>query len=356
MEMPAPAKRALIFYRSAGPEAGDMEQIFAAAERVDGINLAGYATNTVLPWELLPPDERQKIPGPRGTRECVWPAPARPDEQESVVRGSELMAQVLPASTNSLAEAIKAVAPAPPGTIFALGADGGYVVPPRSFTLYFGRAGQDVHVPVGRGDRHVSRVHGKLICDGDSRQWWLSNEGRLPIRLPDTMLLSGHEMPLRPGYTPLLIGAQQNVEHLLQVHIVKGPGVPDPGTGPGEETQPPDIFHLSKRERLVLIALAQRYLRQEPYPQPVTWKQVADDLHRVSPEEEWTRKKAEYVAGTVRERLAAGPDPVPGLLRDEGIGEPVGNTLNHNLIQALLRTATLLPSDLHLLGDGPRNS
>jgi hypothetical protein len=272
-----------------------------------------------------------------------------------MVRSSEFRAQILPPSTASLSEAVRAAPPAPPGTIFALGADGGYVVPPRKFTLYFGRAVEDVHVPIGHRDRRVSRVHGKLICDGDSRQWWLRNEGRLPIRLPDALLLSGHELPMRSGYTPLLIGTLRDQEHLLQIHIVKGPGVPDPATGPHEETQPPDdIVDLSKRERLVLTALAQRYLRQEPYPQPVTWKQVADDLNLVSSGEVWTRKKAEYVAGAVRERLASGEDPVPGLLRDEGIGEPVGNTLNHNLIQALLKSATLLPADLHALGDPTR--
>lgn len=270
------------------------------------------------------------------------------------MRSSEFRAQVLPSSTGGLSEAVNAVPSAPPGTIFALGASGGYVVPPRKFTLYFGRAGEDVHVPIGAGDRRVSRVHGKLICAGDSRQWWLRNEGRLPIRLPETLLLSGHETPMRSGYTPLLIGTLRGQEHLLQIHIVKGPGVPDPATGPHEETQPPDVFDLSRRERLVLTALAQRYLRHEPYPQPVTWKQVADDLNRVPSDEVWTRKKAEYVAGAVRERLASGADPVPGLLRDEGIGEPVGNTLNHNLIQALLKTATLLPTDLHVLGEPTR--
>jgi hypothetical protein len=38
-------------------------------------------------------------------------------------------------------------------------------------------------------------------------------------------------------------------------------------------------------------------------------------------------------------------------LREDGVGEPVGNTLNHNLIQALLRNTTLMPADLRLLGD-----
>lgn len=34
-----------------------------------------------------------------------------------------------------------------------------------------------------------------------------------------------------------------------------------------------------------------------------------------------------------------------GLTRDE-VGEPVGNTLNHNLITELLLTTTLVPPDL----------
>ena len=41
--------------------------------------------------------------------------------------------------------------------------------------------------------------------------------------------------------------------------------------------------------------------------------------------------------------------PVPGILRDDGVGEPVGNVLNHNLIRALLKNTTLLPNDLDLL-------
>lgn len=39
---------------------------------------------------------------------------------------------------------------------------------------------------------------------------------------------------------------------------------------------------------------------------------------------------------------------VEGLTREE-VGEPVGNTLNHNLIMELLRSTTLVPSDLNLL-------
>jgi hypothetical protein len=42
---------------------------------------------------------------------------------------------------------------------------------------------------------------------------------------------------------------------------------------------------------------------------------------------------------------------VPGLTREE-VGEPAGNMLNHNLIMELLRTITLMPQDLRLLGLG----
>ena len=43
---------------------------------------------------------------------------------------------------------------------------------------------------------------------------------------------------------------------------------------------------------------------------------------------------------------------MPGLTREE-VGEPVGNTLNHNLLVTLLRSTTLRPADVEVLdGDG----
>jgi hypothetical protein len=48
----------------------------------------------------------------------------------------------------------------------------------------------------------------------------------------------------------------------------------------------------------------------------------------------------------VRQRLSA--KGVPGLTREE-VGEPVGNTLNHNLLVALLRSTTLRPADVEVL-------
>jgi hypothetical protein len=261
---------------------------------------------------------------------------------------NEFMPQVLPGSTRSLASGIP---PAPPGTIFALAADGGFAVPPRRFTLHFGRDKDEVHVPIGVNDPYVSRLHGVLVCDG--REWWIRNKGKLPIQLPgDALLLSGHELLIEPGYTPLLIGSSKRRSHLLEVHVV-GSRTTHTDVEEHSRTKAPDVYDLNLVERLVLTALAQRYLRQERYPQPVSWNQVADDLNRLPDGRRWTPKIAAHIVGAVRERLAEAPDPVPGVRREDGVGEPVGNTLNHNLIQALLRSATLMPSDLHLLGQDP---
>jgi hypothetical protein len=265
------------------------------------------------------------------------------------VASKEFMPQVLPRSTRSLASGVPE---APPGTIFALAADGGFAVPPRKFTLHFGRDKDDVHVPIGINDPYVSRLHGVLV--GDGREWWVRNNGKLPIQLPGAaMLLSGHELLIEPGYTPLFIGSAKRRAHLLEIHVVGARAGDAGGDHHGRATKAPDVYDLSLVERLVLTALAQRYLRQERYPQPVSWSQVADDLNRLPDGREWTPKIAAHIVGAVRERLAEGPDPVPGIRREDGVGEPVGNTLNHNLIQALLSSTTLMPSDLHLLGEDP---
>ncbi len=259
---------------------------------------------------------------------------------------AEFVPQVLPASTRSLASGVPS---APDGTIFALAADGGFAVPPRKFTLHFGRGKDDVHVPIGLNDPYVSRLHGVLVCDG--REWWIRNQGRLPIQLPgDGMLLSGNELRMEPGYTPLFIGSAKRRSHLLEIHVVGSRAAAIDGEQ-HSRTKAPDVHDLSPVERLVLAVLAQRYLRQERYPQPLSWKQVADELNLLPGGREWTSKAVAHIVALVRERLAAGADPVPGIRREDGVAEPVGNTLNHNLIQALLLSATLLPSDLHLLGE-----
>ena len=238
--------------------------------------------------------------------------------------------------------------PARPGTILVVADELRYQkLPSAGFEVYFGRAEDDVHVAVGVGDPYVSRRQGMLVCDG--REWRLRNIGRLPIRLVDeSMVLSGHELPLRAGCTPLLVGAPVHRVHLVEVHVA---GNPRRGTriGPDTETRSPDVYELNEIERLALVAIGQRYLRQDPAPQPVSWAQAAEDLSRTG-SRRWTARSVEHVIAAVRQRLASGRRPIPGILRGE-MPEPVGNTLNHNLITALLRSATLAPADLALLGE-----
>jgi hypothetical protein len=191
----------------------------------------------------------------------------------------------------------------------------------------------------------VSRQHGRIVCAG--RQWWVHNDGRMPIRVPNSanLLLPGGHMPLAKGYSPLFIDGSADRQHLLEVRVV-GLARNVPASAADEVTTAPQVHDLSEVERLVLTALAQRYLRQEAQPQPVAWQQVADDLNALAGQQGWHWHRVSNIADAVRKRLS--DDGVRGLTREE-VGEPVGNKLKDNLIQELLATATLLPQDLAAL-------
>jgi hypothetical protein len=239
------------------------------------------------------------------------------------------------------------VPPAPAGSIFVLAAGGGFAAPPREkFEVVFGRKEPDVHVCIGPDDPRMSRLQGRLVCSGT--EWWLRNEGKLPIRLPQSrFLLSGNEIPLAEGYSPLFIRTSKRREHLLEVRVV-GAGRADTLVSVDDVTATAEAesWQVDDAERVVLTALALRYLRQEPHPQPQSWKQVAADLNNAaSTHSEWTEKKAANTVLKVRERLT----PYVAGLRLEDWGDPAGNMVNHQLIQELLQTATLRPPDLRLL-------
>lgn len=255
-------------------------------------------------------------------------------------------AQMLPAGTRSL---VDQVPPAPPGTIFVLAPEGGYAVPPRTYTLLFGRDRDEVHVPVGTDDPYVSRKQGVFTCVG--REWWLRNTGSRPIELSGSMLLTGHERRVEPGYASLVIRSSERRSHLLEVRLTDG-GSHDVACRTNAPTKrPEDVYELDLQQRMVLTALAQRYLVQDAYPQPLAWQQVADSLNRVPANTKaWTPKMVEAKATEVRKFLSRAKG-VPGLTREE-VGQPLGNMLNHNLIIELLRTTTLVPQDLSLLGLG----
>lgn len=258
---------------------------------------------------------------------------------EGLARGVRLLS----ADTGSLSRGLP---PSPAGTLFALGERGGIVVEPAaSLMVIFGRNEPEVHVCVGLGDRAVSRQHGLLRREAG--RWSVRNTGQLPIRMPGShLLLSGQEEPLPTAYTPLFIRSSPGREHLLEVRVssalISAPLTEDSSAS----TRHAVVWELSEHERLVAVVLAQRYLRHEAYPQPLSWSQVAQQLTELRPDQKWTAKRAEHVLGRVRKRLA--DRAVPGLTRDE-IGEPIGNTLNHNLITELLLSTTLVPPDLRLL-------
>lgn len=230
---------------------------------------------------------------------------------------------------------------APRGTLIAQAIGGGITVGPRDGrTVLFGRNADAVHVCVGADDRRVSRQHGVLTCrDG---RWWLHNTGRSPIRLPTRMLFTNEEpVPLAEGYTPVFVQGSDGREHLLETHVV-GTAAIRPPVQHEAPTVTPRIWPLSDDEQIALIALGQRYLRHEVDPQPLPWRQAAEQLAELQPGR-WSTKKLEHLVVKVRARLSRGG--VPGLIREE-VPEPVGNVLNHNLVRELVASGTLVPFDL----------
>lgn len=258
--------------------------------------------------------------------------------------------RVLPTSHASLAYGVPRSARA---TVFVLSVAGGISVGPKEGrTLVFGRNRPEVHVCIGEDDPRVSREHGRLVHRAGA--WWIENTGRLPLRLPGGRLLFAEEepVPLDEGYTPVFVRGSNDREHLLEV-FVTGPDGGRPAARHRDATQQPVLWRLDDDERLVLTVLGQRYLLHEHRPQPLSWRQAADQLAELRPDAGWTPKRVEHAVAGVRTRMSRGG--VPGLTREE-VGEPVGNALNDNLIRELVLSTTLVPPDLALLGetyDGP---
>lgn len=241
---------------------------------------------------------------------------------------------------------------APVGTIVVVGPEGGYAMPSGQHRLLFGRGRPNVHVAVGVDDRNVSRRHGEFTCIGPGREWYFSNIGtRLPIEMPDgTLLLPGHGRIFEPGHTRLVIHSSERHSHLVEVRLVGKDCRRTDGTQDDKTEIPEPVYELSDEERLVLTALARRFLEgYDDYPLPLTWEETAR-VANGSPESAryWTDRMAEHTVKHVRERLHR--QGVRGLMRDQ-VGNPVGSTLSVNLIRELIKTSTLSTKDLDLLSD-----
>lgn len=250
---------------------------------------------------------------------------------------------MLPQGHDSLARGVTRPVP---GAVHALALGGGYAVgPSEGRTVYFGRNRPLVHVCLGEDDQQVSRRQGELTFHGG--RWWLRNTGRRPIRLPRSQWLFAEEaaIPLVEGYTPLHVPGSSEREHLLEI-FVAGPDGGQPRSRHAVDTDPPRAYSLTPEEQLILVILGQHYLLHEPSPKPLTWKEAALLLTDLQPDKSWTAKKVEHRVSVVRDRLSR--RGVPNLTREE-VGEPVGNTLNDNLLRELVRSTTLRPQDLELL-------
>jgi hypothetical protein len=149
--------------------------------------------------------------------------PVRDCAATSMMVGASTMplVRVLPATSTSLAAG--APSQSAPGTIFVLGPYGGVVVEANSEArVSFGRNLPEVDVGIGVEDDRISRQHGYLSYLGG--RWQLCNLGRVPLRLPGSVMVFAETEPveLPEGYTPIFLHSPSGREHLLEVRIAPG--------------------------------------------------------------------------------------------------------------------------------------
>ncbi|MEV4364513.1 FHA domain-containing protein [Nonomuraea sp. NPDC049625] len=236
-----------------------------------------------------------------------------------------------------------------PGTLHARTIMGGIRVRPiPGRNVRFGRAERpDVDLSVGVDDQSVSRLHAEVTYRDE--RWWLRNVGWQLLRLPRGRLVhsSTDPIPLADGYTPLFIRGSGYRQHLVELYVTGEDGEPQTNRHRAE-TIPPRIWDLSDAERLLLVVLGEHYLLYEESPRPLTYKQAAERLAYLRPEEGWRTRTIENRIEIVRHRLDAGGFPYP-LLHDKDAGRPYDNQLLHNLLRGLVESTTLVPPDLNLL-------
>ncbi|MDT0319582.1 FHA domain-containing protein [Streptomyces millisiae] len=257
-----------------------------------------------------------------------------------------------PAVRPTLARGVPHRPSRPPRTLHASSTQGTLWVPPEpERVVRFGRNtpkdDPEVHLTVGGQDQSVSRRHGELTFRDNL--WWLRNIGQQLVRLPRGLMLhhTSEPVPLAGGYTPLFVKGSGGREHLVELFVTDHER-PEPRATPGAPTVPPKRWELTPEERLVAVVLGQSYLRYEPDPRPVTYREANAQLRHLRPEDGWTARKVERRAGELRHRLHAAGFP-PTVIREEG--GPYDAHLLHNLLKGLVETTSLVPPDLTLLDD-----
>jgi FHA domain len=245
--------------------------------------------------------------------------------------------------------------PASPGTLHARSVTGGIKVAPQAgLTIRFGRGERpDIDLPVGEDDLRVSRRHGEITYR--KRQWWLRNTGQQLVRLPHGRLmhLSTEPVPLATGYTPIFVKGSGFREHLVELYVS---GYDEESHVPRRRatTLPPKIWSLDDDERLLLVVMGQHYLLYEDGPRPLTYRQTAEQLTYLRPDDKWSERRIEYKLASVRRRLNDGGFPY-SLMHEGDAGTPWDNNLLHNLCKGLVESTTLVPPDLELMDSEPED-
>lgn len=250
--------------------------------------------------------------------------------------------ETLPSSSDAL---VDAASDKVAGTLYVRTAAGSVRLRPGpAEPLLFGRNRDAVHICVGGDDRTVSRVQGSVTY-GDG-VWWLANRGQRRLQLPRGRELVRESEPwaLPLGHSAVFLRTSDVRVHTLEFYVSAGTGI-----GPQPEhrdTTNTSIWRLSRAERLVVVASAQRYLLMEEDPKPWLSRAVAELLPLVAPDEHWDTRRVTKLLDDVRLRLAEGG--VPGLARPVETGQ---GPVKHNLIAALLASGTVDVRDLQLLDD-----
>jgi hypothetical protein len=235
-----------------------------------------------------------------------------------------------------------------PGTLRVLEPEGGLIVSPaEGMVLWFGRNRPEVHICIGPADLGVSRRHGALEYRAGC--WWVRALGGRPVRLGRSQeLWPGDEpVPLADGRTSLQVeGSNPNEVHVVRVEVA---GRPAPAPVRSEycgRTTEVHCYRLDPEERLVLTVLAQRVLLRLPGATLLTSREAAEELEALDPGG-WIPRKVERLVKEVRERLAA--QGVDGVVPEPG-STGYDSSYRRNLVDELIRSNTLTPADLRLLG------
>lgn len=113
-----------------------------------------------------------------------------------------------------------------------------------------------------------------------------------------------------------------------------------PGSTSADQVALGRIEPLSHRERLVLTVVAQRYLRLEADPHPVSRSAAARQLQGLLPDESWSEQQVSRVLNRVTQRSNV-----------RGSGLERGDA---GLATVLIAGAVLVPPDLRLLDPANR--